>query len=654
MRAEPSAPLAPADSKARAATYPDATREVDVEGEKLVRSEGAFRASLGADLDGDGARDALLLSTDAQGRPVLETALRSGAGLTLGSAALQLVTDAARCSLQKATISSFGDESALIEMECACVPATQTGAAAGPGQNAKNAALGSQKPTPPAPNPDSAEQAALAQVHSLVVSLEAAPRVLLHLATAAPAGTGSTQALAIQLQSEDRDADEHADVRADLDLVSSQASAPWHLTLAWLNRPSGLARESTEPEQTLATQASEALRMLGQKPAAALQLAEEALLLHRLLCHESGAAELIVDGQAGLWCGASAAAGKAAYVRVAALAKLQQLFPALDAFAALDAPGYKVEVALRKKAKRAVAEIRGDTHFIWRIGPVLHPPDAPSLRLPALGFLDEEHLLLRGAIAQSYEPSTGQLVPAGLSPSVLLVDAQARLALTELTRKCDGHHLQVVPAAQIVAGVVAGASVAEPRIEPEVARDFVRCASGAAKEQSEPGWSVLGMSAQGAVVAHAASVYLVPISAGEAANVASRELPSSENAPALLSPAALSGDGRRYALATSEGVAVIDRWPTPIVTLVRTPASCPDAISDVALSPSGRHLAMVCGGHVYVAESGSQAPSGEPVTPATPLAIPAPNAPPPAVQAAPPEPEHPAAPVPSNAPPQPH
>jgi hypothetical protein len=90
---------------------------------------------------------------------------------------------------------------------------------------------------------------------------------------------------------------------------------------------------------------------------------------------------------------------------------------------------------------------------------------------------------------------------------------------------------------------------------------------------------------------------------------APRTLGASEPAPSLPAPGALDRSTRYFSIATSEGVAIVDRENPNNARLVRTPASCIGGrVSDPALSPSARKLAMLCAGRVYVAEPA--APSG--------------------------------------------
>jgi hypothetical protein len=107
------------------------------------------------------------------------------------------------------------------------------------------------------------------------------------------------------------------------------------------------------------------------------------------------------------------------------------------------------------------------------------------------------------------------------------------------------------------------------------------------------------MNAQGALFARGATLYELPL---EGLATGARSVSGSERLSPLTSPGPLDRDARHFALATSEGVAVIDR-SAGTAKLVRRPPSCAAGpVSDVAIAPSSGRLAMLCGGHLYVAE----------------------------------------------------
>ncbi|HEX2679251.1 MAG TPA: hypothetical protein VHM19_21520, partial [Polyangiales bacterium] len=573
------------------ATYPEGTTQLTLEGASAQRAQGAFRASLAVDLDGDAIHDALLVTTDAQGKPQVEAALRRGDKLELGSPIALAGAAAASCSVGEARIAALGSTMAVVTTTFSC---TEKAPAAAPAPaNAANTAV-----------------AAAPREHHYVFALEAAPRQLLHVSLRNAADTTSAPHFGLSLATEDHDTDEHPDVRLDLDL-ENPGGPPRKLSLLWLDRPSGLARDGTQPDQMLATLSTEAATFLPKNPEQALAAVNAALALHAGLCRESGHALLEIDDEPGVVCGPSPAAGRIAVTRVSALARARDIVGALDAYAQLSSPAYKVDDAQHKRADRALASLPGDTDYTWFQGPALRAPDSPAVRLPALGFIDEGHLLLRGVVAQSYELATKALVPIGLSGSVLVSDAQQHDAVIDVVRGCDGRHLRMAPAEQVMNSVAAslltGNAGVGPLLDVATASD-APCVANAPVKSDRTGLSVLGYSAQGVLVAQGSTLLLVAVNA--AAGTPARALAPDEAAPILVAPGALAADGLHHALASSQGVVLVTRGAHPGVRLVRTPPSCSGVPSDVALSPSGEHIAMLCGGTVYVAAHAGAAGAG--------------------------------------------
>jgi hypothetical protein len=332
-------------------------------------------------------------------------------------------------------------------------------------------------------------------------------------------------------------------------------------------------------------------------PVAALPVALAALATHRALCHESGVARVWVDESAGLSCGPSAASGRAAVIRALALAKQQQLLAALDARAQLDDPAYKVEAADRERVRAAVSAIRGQTNYLWERGPDFSAANGPSVRLPGLGFASEEQLLLRGSLPLAYDVRTRATGPSALAQGVVLTAPAGRVAIVDVVRDCAGRYLRLVPASSIVSGFVAGGHGVDVALASE--RPVAEGCTGGVRRADRSGWSVLGWTTQGALLAQGSTLQLVPIDPDGKSAGPARLLGPSEPAPPLLAPGALSQNGWRHALATSEGVAVIERGPKPSTTLIRSPPSCSGRIGDVAISPSGQRVAMSCSGRMY-------------------------------------------------------
>lgn len=492
-------------------------------------------------------------------------------------------------------------------------------------------------------------------MHLYVVSAEATPRVLLHVSTRI-ADAASEAGLGLSIATEDRDTDDHLDVRVDVDVPSTGGTTK-RVPLLWLDRPSGLARDAAEPEQTLSALAAAASAELAKQPERALSLSQAALDLHARLCRESGRAQLEVDDEPGVSCGASTAAGRAAVIAVVALTRKRALLPALEARARLESPAFRIDDAQRARSARALATLPGDTEFVWRKGPALPVPSEPHVRLPAIGWSDEEHLLLRGAVAQSYDLRTQAVEPTALSGSVLVNDGRGGPTVVDIVRSCDGRRLRV---AQLAEGSLdltgrvlsAGASAVNLGALVEPGASLAACTPSRVSSD-RAGLQVLGRTAQGLLIARGEALLLVNDAANAQDTTLPRELAATEPAAALSAPGALSADGLHHVLVSSEGVIVIARGATPSVRLVRTPASCGQAPSDAALSPTGTRIAMLCGGQVYVAErggsTGTAAPGPTEALPNTPTPLPAepasPSPPPTPVTALPPPVPEPAAPT---------
>jgi hypothetical protein len=594
------------ETSTETSSYPDGTQKIRVSDTLIERPAGTIRASLVRDLDADGQSDVLLVTTDSNGQATLETVMRAA---TEPSARLALApyASATSCRPVAATLGALGNELAVASIDFLCdtsspLPATTQPAAPTPTPAPNAVPILPAEPTaldlaPPEPS------AALAQTHHFVFDIAQRPHLLLHVAADADPDA-APPSVALSIAGADVDGDEHSDVQVAVELTTPSDPQPLTFTLTWLSRTSGLARDRQEPERSLTDLGKQAWRLRDTKPQESLALAAKALQLHHALCRETGRAKLWVDGARGLACGASNAAGKAAAARAVALAKSQALLPALDARAELDSAVYELDPKSREAVTHAIAAIRGDTGYRWQQGPAMNAPSAPSLRLPAVGFIDEDHVLLRGPIAQSYDLLTRVATPTGVPGSVLAADAGNRFVLTDIVRACDGYHLQVVPAAQVIGGVVAGASTSEPLLQAVGSGiDPSLCAATAFKKSDRGGFILLAMLPGGAVFARGSALSLVPLDPQGHATTGPRVLAATEPVPAAIAPGALDGSARHFAVATTEGVAVVDRLTPATSKLVRPPPSCIGSqVSDAALSPSGRRIAMLCAGHVYLAE----------------------------------------------------
>jgi hypothetical protein len=177
-------------------------------------------------------------------------------------------------------------------------------------------------------------------------------------------------------------------------------------------------------------------------------------------------------------------------------------------------------------------------------------------------------------------------------------------------RNCDGYHVRTAPFGRVIGGVVTGPIASEPLLSPPVGVTPGDCA-GVRPHSERGGYVLLGMLPNGALFAHGRRLFRLPFDAQGQFGEAAEEVPSQAKLPPLQSPGALDQSARYFALAVSEGVALIDRVQNS-ARLVRTPASCAGGqVSDAVLSPSAHKLAMLCGGRVYVAEPAAASGTGD-------------------------------------------
>ena len=152
------APL-PADQPSPAsASYPERTRRISVGGLPLDRDSGAFRASLGADLDRDGEMDALLLSTDEAGALWLERASGADGALSAPLALTQVQAAQPACTPSSITLRPLGARYAHAQVERRCDVSADLASSGPSGEGAEDA----QGPT----------------TTHLILSMELASRVL--------------------------------------------------------------------------------------------------------------------------------------------------------------------------------------------------------------------------------------------------------------------------------------------------------------------------------------------------------------------------------------------------------------------------------------------------------------------------------------------
>ncbi len=539
---------------------PAGTRRVEVEGAPIA-SERSLRALWAHDVDGDGDRDAILVAEGdpAEGPVHLLFARRDGAQFgeprVLGRAA----PAGAGCGVDEATIATTGP----------WLVARATVTCEGGGGGGEEV---------------------------FVLSAEGEPRVHERLGTIA---TDEPGAIRLALGHDDVDEDGRDDLTVEVALTTHDRED--RLNLHWLDRPSGLSRQTDEPNATLDARSREALRALRGDPLAAIAASRAVLRLHRAVCAEPGHARLRVGSRAGLDCGDSEGAGRAITTVVRGHAARGEAMAAIDAYAALEDPGRRINDERRRYARAALASLPGGSGLTLTEGPPVSPPPARDATLSALGFLDEDRVLVRARAPQIWTIG-GELGPADPGAAdVRVLDPQKRFLVGSLESRCGATRLRVAPTASIAPGVIDAEAASTPTLygAPDACAD--------AWQPGGAGWRLLGWAPQGIVAAREAELRVVPLDVSARPTLPPRTLDAGELPPAPLPAGAATLDGRFRVELRGPAVLLYDvqggaapqlLWPEGWADREGTP-------SHPAVSPSGRRVAVVQGGRVVLLERAS-------------------------------------------------
>lgn len=544
--------------------FPDGTRRVDVEGAP-IEVDGSVRALFADDVDDDGDRDAIVLIAGADAALSLAFARREGSRFE-PPRVLSRAPAAAGCVVEAPALEPLGDGWLVARATLAC-----------------------------------AENAAASRRDLWIATTERTPRALEHLAVLDAEGR-APGAVDLALAAADRDEDGHEDLVVTVSVTNGEA--PTSIELPWLDRPSGLARDAAEPERTFAARARDGLRALRRTPARALAVSREVARLHEVLCREPGRARLRVGNGDGLSCGSSEGAGRAATTVVRALAKQGELLEALSALERLETPGLVINDERREAVREAIASAPATAGVTLREGPAHAAPAAPALRLSALAFLDEDRLLLRGERPRIYTISTGAMADADPAMAELRVlDPANAYAVAGVERRCAGHVLRVVPARAFIMGQVLGATHSTPLLAAREPPAGAPCPDlTPALRDDDGGFQVLGWAPQGVVAARGGALSVVPLDmsaqpAGPPELLSEGTLP-----PAPLPPGAITRDGRFLVEIRGVGVIVHPIAPSgaPQLFWPEGWAAREGEVTDAAVAPSGRRVAVLRGGRVLV------------------------------------------------------
>jgi hypothetical protein len=410
--------------------------------------------------------------------------------------------------------------------------------------------------------------------------------------------------MGMELKGQDFDQDGYTDIFINISYKPTGSNVPVAADLIWFNRTSGLARDPGQPEKALADLVNPASALLARDIDQALAKAEHVLAVHRVLCRESGMARFAVGDSNGIACGLSAAAGKAAAVKTAALAKKGQFYKALAAYSALNFRAFRVDETDRRLASDALNAMAPVANAAWQEGPSHQLAPGPAVRLSAIAFIDENTLVLRGPVPLVYDLTTGALTPAERSQGNTLVrDPSERYAIVQIFRGCEGYKLRIVDAALArVARPESEKIVSEPLIEARPVPAGAGCSERPAIPSADDGgFRVLGWGAKGIVLAKAGRLWLLTVDTEAQALSEPVALAPNRPPPGPLWAGALAPGGRAYALLTAVGIVVKELASPPTSYLLRPPQWDYARTTDAAVSPSGKKVALLSGGRVTIA-----------------------------------------------------
>lgn len=520
------------------------------------------RALLAHDLDGDGDRDVIALAHDTERRLRLTVSLRDGAGFQPESDVQGFVVPGDHsCVVREASLSALSKDKALLSIALSCGDP--------------------QRALPPS---------------LTLLSLEAPPRIYERFELL---GDAETTSLTLSAEASDADGDGHADFLLQV-APRAEANADTSLKLAWLDRASGLSRDMREPEATFAAWANAAHSQLNKTPEQAAAGAERLLLLERALCRERAEAQLLVSGSVGIACGPSKAASLALATLVLARAKLRQSPAALAAHAELARREAKLDKRIQERVAAALETLPRKEGITLREGPRVEIGERPRLALPAARFVNDDQLWLRRATPVLYDLNRSEESVPQSAADDLFRDPSGQLLVSDVERDgCGVAHLRVERAPKPGAPYVPGALVSSPALLPSGGRPV--CKQAGAKVHADSGFHVLGWAPQGVVAARGGEVIVVPLDLSGAPAGEPFAVPEQAPLPAPLPSGAGSADGARYAQLTPAGVLVFERSAaTPELWRPDGYSAIAAAARQVAVSPSGKRVAVVANGSVYV------------------------------------------------------
>lgn len=512
--------------------------EVPVAESTLVLQAGYALAALGLDLDGEEPLDALVVSADPQ-EIRLQAAYPRGLDVVARSVDSFLVPS--DCLEPRSEIKQLSASLVGVRVEHRCE--------------------------------------AGARVNMWLVTIEAQPRVRERI-TVLPPNDRSTAAIDIDLVVEDRDQDGYDDVTANLSIGETKSA------VTWLNRPGGFARDASQPEARLKELADQAWESLATNVRSADHLALSVLDAFVALCRESGAARIGLSGMQGLQCERSAATARAASVAITAAIRRGSFVRALELQRWWEISAVQPSPEERALVQAAWRKAKAKASASWR---AIDRESSPA----SLYFQDEDTLVIDGGAPRRIQLSTGwktRISEAEVIPPIR--DPSGRFAVRSVRATCAGYEAELGP--------IRGKESHRAQIDKR--RDNTPCRNAIDRPATIFEWAVLGWAPQGLVTASGDLLRVVPLN--ELAKAAGNpiDLSAGSPLPAPIRGSRVTPDGSRYVIPHPEGVVVRD-WQRGGAGLWLRPTGwdeIPGELRSVAISPSGRQLALQKGSEIRV------------------------------------------------------
>ena len=521
----------------------------------------ATRFALAADLDADQDRDAIAIVNSAEEGVSLAFAMREAKGF--GPATLVPGFGlSAGCEPTSLALSVLSTTKGVMSLESTC---------------------GEAKAAQPR--------------KELLFALDAKPYLLEQVEISSAAEAQAPQ-LALTFTGQDMDADAHDDVLIEATLTPVAGSASISQRLVLLDRGPSLAFDAAGFEAALLARAEGAKSLLRKAPAEAAAEAHAVIALFNAVCRDSQRARVAIAGKQGLPCAPSSALARAYATWIATQASKDQLVTALDAYVALSQLEARAAKPALADATRALFALKPRAGITLSPGPSVSEATGLMVRLPSARFVTDNLLYVRrdAPVVYDIEHATEAAAPAAEDR---VLDPAGTLAATAIERRCSGFFLHIERAAN-----PNPALVSRPVSTPALLPLDPHCSdTPQTRRKNSGGYRVLGWAPQGVLAARGSEVRLVPLSIEGSASGEPRALDALMPWPAPLALGRATSDGSRYAWLTPFGVVIMDTSGKAELWRPKGWETIGPGASDVALSPSGRRIAVISVGRVYLLSS---------------------------------------------------